>query len=119
MNPETLQVLRELADKLGTTAEHLWAVLVRQAYYQGWYSLAEVVMFAMFAVVAGYRSQRAYRWVHDEDGDEIGWLPVVTFGLAAAIMLGCMMCSIQQAITCFGNPEYYALHEILSAGAKK
>lgn len=31
MNEETSKLIRELADKLGTTAEHLWSVLVKQA----------------------------------------------------------------------------------------
>lgn len=35
MNKNTEQLIRELSDKLGTTAEHLWGVLMKQAFISG------------------------------------------------------------------------------------
>ena len=35
MNDQTLELIRDLAEKLGTTTEHLWGVLVTQAYISG------------------------------------------------------------------------------------
>lgn len=36
MNDVTLQVLRELAEKLNTTTEQLWAVMLAQAPVYAW-----------------------------------------------------------------------------------
>ena len=35
MNDQTLELIRDLAEKLGTTTEHLWGVLMTQAFISG------------------------------------------------------------------------------------
>ena len=35
MNQETIELLKVLADKFGTTTEHLWSVLINQAFLSG------------------------------------------------------------------------------------
>lgn len=39
MNEETRKLIESLAASLGTTAEHLWQVLLRQAYISFWTDL--------------------------------------------------------------------------------
>jgi len=45
MNEDTIKLIRDLAEKFGTTSEHLWAVMVRQALIS---SIGEVVSLALW-----------------------------------------------------------------------
>ncbi len=49
MSEKTEQLLRELAQKLGTTAEHLWGVLIKQAYVD---SIIGIIVFTLAALFA-------------------------------------------------------------------
>ena len=50
MNDQTVQLLRELAEKFGTTTEHLWGVLIKQAYISGVGDLITSIAFALAAI---------------------------------------------------------------------
>lgn len=50
MNDNTRQLLEQLAVKLGTTVEHLWGVLIRQAPVSGLISILGYI--AVIAVLA-------------------------------------------------------------------
>jgi hypothetical protein len=48
VTPELQKQLAELAAKLGTTVEHLWSVLVRQAYVDGFNSFLAAIARSLF-----------------------------------------------------------------------
>ena len=51
MSEELNKQLSDLASKLGVTVEHLWSVLVRQAYIDGISSLTTVISCVLLGVV--------------------------------------------------------------------
>lgn len=50
MNEKTEQLLQSLADKLGTTTEYLWTILVNQAKFDVIVSLIQMAFMAAFII---------------------------------------------------------------------
>lgn len=110
MNQETIEMLKVLADKLGTTTEHLWGVLTNQAIL---YGISEILFLIVIVGLTAWWVRFAnFKLKQDTlygDPDLLQfsiWL-VVAF---CAIMTPL---SIYSAATAFLNPEYWALKEIL------
>lgn len=101
-------LLSKLADKLGTTVEHLWAVLVQQAHnqayaYWAWLALTIVAAMVLFLL---------YKRGRQDDWDE-GWL---VYGLASVVYVVSIIMFISELpsfLACLNNPEYYALEKVL------
>ena len=122
MNDKTLELLNRLADKFGTTVEHLWGVLVKQAVIS---AITELVMaVAMVALwLWVFRFVRAKttkpkpteedRYPHAEwreEGALIAWL-VTAVGLLIALIQ--VYSAATTGITALLNPEYWALKQVL------
>jgi len=122
MNDKTLELLNRLAEKFGTTVEHLWGVLVKQAVIS---AVTEIVMALamvaawvwLFRFVRGKTTEPKEtpedRYPHAEwreEGALIAWL-VAAFAL--------MLVAIQvyraatTGLTALLNPEYWALKQLL------
>jgi len=122
-------LIRDLADQLGTTAGHLWEVLIRQSYIDGAGHImigVVITVISVFALKYGYKG-----WLHlynshvrtkEENGEKtIG--QEESEGLLyflAAVLIGCtgmatglMYSAFHSAATCLINPEYNALKEII------
>ena len=121
MNDQTRDLLEKLATKLGTTAAHLWEVLVRQAPISAACDL--LVLAVLIAACVGFAmwlrySARCVAEADDTSGAEFGWgTSVILSGIAFAITLGvflCAICSIDVTLSGFFNPEYWALKQVLS-----
>ena len=119
MNEQTTKLISDLAAKLGTTAEHLWDVLIRQA------PIASTVNIVCFVVMLT-AIPICIKWLtwsvkkgDDADYDEEIVYFVQAF-IAGAIgfvsLLGVLfgIGSMSMTIAGFFNPEYWALHEVLS-----
>jgi len=115
MNEQTLQMLQALAEKLNTTAENLWAVLIAQARIEGILSSIWVVVCLVLMVASIKTARWIYKGVWHDDWDEIAILPLVAVSLFGTVMIFPMVINLNWAITCFANPEYYALIHILRA----
>lgn len=114
MDDKTLQALTTLAAKLGTTAEYLWGVLLRQAPVTGALDLAVIAAWVAGCVwlVRFVRRKTAGQkpeW-DDEMGRVFGWGGAVLVCSLVAIIGGA---SIGPAVTAIVNPEYWALRQIL------
>lgn len=116
MNEQTAKLIEQLAAKLGTTAEHLWGVLVRQAPI----SAITDILTSMLIVFLIWKSlgfvQRKTRDTNDApaDWDEEGAFAAwVIWGIAALIGTLCVLCDINYIVAGFANPEYWALKQIL------
>lgn len=115
MNEQTQQLIEKLAEKLGTTAEHLWAVLVRQAPIT---STTEAIALCIYAAVMVW----GYRLVREKTKNDGDWndncgsiaLPWIIWGVGTLILLIALCCSLSNIVAGFVNPEYWALKEILS-----
>ena len=122
MDDNTLKALTDLAEKLGTTSEYLWGVLLRQAPISSTINMAVMTIFVALAVFFILKVRAKTKappatedcpyprpdWV-DDDG-VLAWGLSILFALLVALIVGC---SIEAAITGFVNPEYWALHQIL------
>ncbi len=106
MQQEILQRLDAVALKMGVAAEHLWEVLVRQAYLQ-WIPVGLLLVFLLpittFLIV--------FREEFDDDAS-IGpmiFLTIIAVALSIALLL-----MASTAISATLNPEYWALNKLLS-----
>lgn len=115
MNEQTQQLIEKLAAKLGTTAEHLWGVLVRQAPIS---SMTDAIALCLYAAIMVW----GYRLVREKTKDDGDWndncgsaaLPWIIWGVGTLILLIALCCSLSGIVAGFVNPEYWALKEILS-----
>ncbi|KKK97140.1 hypothetical protein LCGC14_2655720 [marine sediment metagenome] len=117
---QVIDALQILADKLGTTAEFLWEVLLRQAMVEGVFNVFVSLLWTLIVVATliGYRKI----WValpkaFPNDSDGVLLLRIL-LGAASALLVilgtaGGIFGSIRIALTCFVNPEYWALQEVL------
>ena len=118
MNAKTVEeILTVLAAKFGTTAAHLWDVLVRQAYVEGALAVFWVVVSVVIIYNATVRFPRALAALkgaeYDEEPPHIAAL--VLWGALALIFTIVGGVNIDVAVTSLGNPEYAALKLVLGA----
>lgn len=117
MNEQTAALLRELATKLGTTAEHLWAMLVAQAKISAFISVAYIIFFTVLStsLVLYCRS----RWNGESwkaDRYEM-WPALKSFWVTATSVIGGVtilvwLFGIYNIIIGLCSPEYWALNAL-------
>lgn len=115
MNDNERQLIEQLAAKLGTTADHLWGVLLRQAPIEAVVDL----FYVGFVVVLFFVARSFHRWACADErryddwviGSSIAWGAWCIFALIVMIV-------ISELPTLFLNPEYWALKEVLHAVRK-
>ena len=121
MDEKYAQLLETLATKLGTTAEHLWGVLVRQAPISGAVDLALCIILALavWRLIAFVKRKttpsedssgrsRPAEW-HGEEGP--AWLVAA---IMTTVLSGLIIATIPGIVSAFANPEYWALKQLLS-----
>lgn len=105
MTPELQNTLAMLAQKLGTSVEHLWPILVAKERLDAFLCLGGGLIFGIaFLVGAAYLAKKAI-----DDWDEITWLPASLFLVFAVIALIISIASIGDA--CY--PEAAAIHSLI------
>lgn len=114
MDDKTLQVVADLASKLGTTAEYLWGVLLKQAPITGSLTLLAIgawVTACVMAVryVARKTSGKNPEW-HEEGLQVVAWFCTVILCVITAVVV---TFELGGAVTALVNPEYWALRQIL------
>ena len=123
MDDKYRQLIEDMAAKLGTTAEHLWCVLVTQAPISG--AVDMVICIVMAAVTAWWVRlvmrnttpkttgpdiyQRA-KWVNEDAF--AAWFSAVLVGILALTFI---LVSAQGIVASFVNPEYWALMRLLKS----
>jgi hypothetical protein len=123
MNDKTIDLLNKLADKFGTTAEHLWGVLVKQAPIQASIEIAFAVLAAgawvSLVVLVTQKTtpperKPDARWGESaewtDEGAFMAWVAVGVFALVV-LLLGYF--AVSTGITAIKNPEYWALKQLL------
>jgi len=123
MDEKTLQALTALAEKLGTTAEYLWGVLLKQAPIAGVTNLLEMAAW-IAAVVMWFRfvqTKTTRQPATDSDrypkaawNDELGvgmaWASVLVIAVIVAVIIGS---GLSTTVAALFNPEYWALKQVL------
>lgn len=129
MNEKTEQLLEKLAEKLGTTSEYLWQILLNQAKYDA------ITSFIQMAFMAGfiYATIKIHLWLMKElpkPADSDRWyskrtgydkyeepaiVGMVLAGITSIILLLFFLSGFNELIAAVFNPEYWALNRILNA----
>lgn len=122
MNQETLAILNRLAEKFGTTVEHLWGVLVKQAFISAVTDLFHVLTLLIVAsagLVLVYRKTRTPPETEKDrdpqaewDGDPAFYAWCIALTALIPIYVS-IIASAPNIISGFLNPEYWALQQIL------
>jgi hypothetical protein len=107
MGTELSQILAVLAERFGTTVEHLWGVILWQVVAEGWMGVAGFGAIAVVLLVL-------LRWAAKEgDVDD-----VIISSLLSALVLAVSMPLLGMSLLKILNPEYYALKIVLEALAR-
>lgn len=114
MDEVTAKLIEELATKLGTTTEHLWGVMLRQAPIESGCTIAVTC-----AVAVGLswlwkrllaRKPLTYPHIYDDVDREFGR---IMLGIITLLFVGGTMCVFNDVVSGFVNPEYWALKQLL------
>lgn len=108
MNEKILKALTALAEKLGTTAEYLWGVLVKQAPINGVIDLLVITgwITGFFICLKIIRKNK----VESEGLMLIAYVSTIVFAIGS---VGFTTFLMSDMLSAFFNPEYWALHKIL------
>lgn len=122
MNDSLQTVLAALATKLGTTAEHLYGVLVKQAYIAAVTDLLFAMVYVGFTLFFASVVRRKTsvpvsdgRYVQPEWAADGAFFAHAAVWVLAAIGVLVVGSCIHTVTTVLLNPEYWALNKILSA----
>lgn len=114
---ELIKRLDALADKLGTTGQYLWTVLVKQAYVVGFTDFIWVG-FYIGAAYALYKAGNYFRETADEEREGAFWVPAIISWIAVVGMVIGVFYNAIEGVQYLINPQYYALHEVLQTLGK-
>jgi hypothetical protein len=111
MNDKTQEALVALSEKLGTTTEYLWTILVHQARYDIITSVIQMII--MFLIVYWtiklhikfYKSDAYYK-------DSVVFAMIFAGGLSI-IMIIFFLNGFNELVSAIFNPEFWALNRIL------
>lgn len=120
MSQELSKQLAELAGKLGVSVEHLWGVLIKQAYLDGISSLVTTLVCILLGVVviyAFFRLRRRFQNTpHKEWTEPFAFLMEPTgfliLGVVLLILIMIASDNLYWVGSDFLNPEFYALRHL-------
>jgi len=108
-------LLEKLANKLGTTIEHLWNILIHQAYIE---AFKNIIMIAFFIIAEILIFKYAVRYnkgksLEDIDNDFRSITVIILFIIISVFTIIMIASLIPETIDAIFNPEYWALNHIL------
>jgi hypothetical protein len=107
MNEETTKLLENLANKLGTTSEYLWSVLLKQAPIDATISLFQTAVIFFIGYLL-YKKRSIVNSEYDER------LPIfVAVAIVWSIVSFITIMCIGDIINGYFNPEYWALQRVM------
>ena len=121
MDANSKELIEALSAKLGTTAEHLWGVLVRQAPISGAVDIMLCIFVISLAVWVLYvvnektsmksTDDDRHNWAEWEDESALlAWFVAIIFCALVIILVGV---SADDIVSAFANPEYWALKQLI------
>ena len=122
MNEQTLKLIEGLAQKLGTTSEYLWGILIKQALVDSVIRIG----YILFLICCGLVLWKVHKKLLEkpagdsydtyyEQGNHTPALIMVIMGIVWLICSVVALSFICKIFTGFYNPEYFALDKILSS----
>lgn len=123
MNEQTNKMIEQLAQKLGTTTEYLWSVLLKQAPIDATINLLQILFVILFGWALFKTHRKFLKDVETEEGyyrqnayELYGFALQMPMGLSSVIfflLLITSFFSIENIFNGYCNPEYWALMKIL------
>ncbi|MED1742053.1 hypothetical protein P4U97_21585 [Bacillus swezeyi] len=113
---KAMEYIDKLAAKLGVAAEHVYGVLVKQAFASGVTDSIIGFVFLMIAVIAGVIITKVTIKIYGErycNWDCEWFFVVLAVGLLVILPGVFGIYAITEGIKALINPEYYAIKEIL------
>ena len=123
MNEQTAKLLEQLANKLGTTSEYLWTILLKQAPIDATVTLLQTLflflvgwgLWKVHKKLLSKPSGQDYDDSYYEKYDLGAILPMVLVTVGWGIMMIICFCCFGSIVSGYFNPEYWALKEILNS----
>lgn len=114
MKNETAQLLEKIAEKLGTTTEYLWAILIKQAYIDAMTTLFQFVGIVVVSVLL-YRLHKRLEATEQYDDSEVKGILMLGSTAVMGLVILVAFFQIPSVINGFFHPEYWALEEVLNS----
>ena len=122
ISEQVIQVLNEVAAKLGVAAEYLYPILLRQAKIDGIMGILSIfgflILAILFAIVASFLAKKMEQ--ADLVGDEIvevlslgGCMISGVFSFFSGIAFIIQLATIKVHLTALLNPDWYILEKLL------
>lgn len=111
MKEDAVKLLRELADKLGTTTEYLWGVLVNQGPISGAFAIITFLLLLCLSIAFTFFAKKVI-----ESKSEDGWMLLLSVIAIAFILVTIIYGTnaLRDGIYGILNPEYWALLQLLN-----
>lgn len=104
------ELLERLANKLGTTIEHLWDVLIKQAKIE---IIRRVIYLALSILFISGSVKLIIASITNLAESSYWWFGIVCGTIFGIIMIYVSVDEIMNIKTLRDNPEYWALQEVL------
>lgn len=124
MDTNTALILEKLAEKLGTTTEYIWQILLNQATISAWTNISIFVFLiliglGLFFLHLFLKNKRKIDGVMDTYYNSIHgdmWFSIIGFSSIMWFLITTIFffCSIDGVINAFVNPEYWAMDKLLN-----
>lgn len=120
MNEQTTKLLEQLANKLGTTSEYLWDILIKQGPIDSTITLIQFALIIIYGIILYRLHIKFSKETESENSaysnDEgyiilpmvFGFIVFIVFVIGAFFEIPSVFCG-------YFNPEYWALREILNS----
>ena len=121
MDTTTAKLIESLAQKLGTTSEYLWRVLMKQAPISSTVDLIIIIGLIISGIIL-YKLHRKFSKPYTdqkysenmyEDLEALVVIPMAFAAMLWGILVIIYFTCIGDIVTGYLNPEYWALHEVL------
>lgn len=123
MDKKTEDLLKSLSEKLGTTTEYLWKILLEQAKIDAITTSMQIFLVCIFSIVIFKIHNRLLK--EDKNGyssydnnDAYGPILIICAAIAGILLLFSFLC-IGDIVNGFLHPEYWALKTILDSVSHK
>ena len=110
-----LPLLEKLASKLGTSAEYLWTVLLKQAPISAFLDMVEYLIIAVVCIISCKLSIFTHKKISKGDWDDEAYIPLGVVVIVAIMLAAVAFFSFQGTVTKLINPEYWALKEVIKS----
>ncbi len=122
MDDKYQALIEALASKLGTTAEHLWGVLIRQAPMSG---IVDIVLCVTISAATVWfvalvkhnttepKATKENEYPYAEWKNEVAFIAWIAAFVAGVFALSYITNTAHGIVSAFANPEYWALKQLV------